>query len=63
MGKRLYRSVKNKMLGGVCSGIGDYLDIDPTIIRLLFVILTFAGFAGGLAYLIAWLVIPEETTV
>ena len=58
--KRLYRSRSNRMLTGVCGGIAEYFDIDPTIIRVIFVIL--ACFAGGgiLAYLIASLIIPSE---
>ena len=59
-GKRLLRSKKNKMIGGVCSGIGAYLGIDPTVIRLIWVILTFFSFgAGVLAYVVAWVIIPE----
>ena len=60
-GKRLFRSKKNRMIAGVCAGIGNYLGIDPTVIRLLWVLLTFfSGGAGILAYIIAWIIIPEE---
>ena len=60
-GKRLFRSKKNRMIAGVCSGIGEYLGIDPTVIRLLWVLLTFfSGGAGVLAYIIAWVIIPEK---
>lgn len=62
MGKKLFRS-KSKMLGGVCGGLGDYFDFDPTIIRLLAVGLTLLGGCGILCYLIAWIVIPEEPVV
>jgi len=58
--KRLYRSRKDQMLAGVCAGLGDYLNIDPTIIRLLFVALALAGGPGVIAYLILWVVTPEE---
>jgi len=58
--KRLYRSGKERMLGGVCGGIAEYLGTDPTIVRLAWVLLTFVGGAGVLAYLIAWLIIPRN---
>lgn len=60
MEKRLFRNTKDKMLGGVCSGIADYIDIDPTIVRLGFVALSFLGGAAIVAYLIGWIVIPEQ---
>ena len=60
-GKRLFRSKKNRMIAGVCAGIGNYFSIDPTVIRLLWVLLTFFSFgAGVLAYIIAWVIIPEK---
>lgn len=58
--KRLYRSRKDRMIGGVCGGLGAYLDIDPTMIRLLFVLLAFAGGPGLLAYLVMLILVPEE---
>jgi phage shock protein PspC (stress-responsive transcriptional regulator) len=58
--KRLYRSRTDRMLAGVCGGIGHYLNIDPTLIRLAFLVLAIWGGGGVLAYLIAWIVIPEE---
>ncbi|HHX13365.1 MAG TPA: PspC domain-containing protein [Clostridiales bacterium] len=63
MGKRLYRSDENKVLGGVCGGIGEYFAVDPVMIRLLWVILTMMGGAGILAYIIAVLVIPKSPAV
>lgn len=49
------------MIGGVCGGIGDYFDIDPTIIRLIGIVLTILSIGTGiLAYLLFWLVIPEK---
>lgn len=59
--KRLYRSRKDRMICGVCGGIGDYFNIDSTIIRLLWVafILLSAG-TGIIAYIIAWIIVPEE---
>lgn len=56
--KRLYRSSRDKMLGGVCSGLGEYFNIDPTLIRLAVIIAVFGAGAGLLAYLIAWVIIP-----
>jgi len=62
MQKRLYRSRTDKKLGGVCSGIGEYFDLDPTLIRVLWVIITvFTGFAPGIiAYILLWIIVPEE---
>jgi len=58
--KRLYRSKTNRVIGGVCGGIGEYFGIDPTIIRLIWVILALMGGTGIIAYIIAWIIIPEE---
>lgn len=58
--KRLYRNQHNKILAGVCSGLGDYFNIDPVIIRLLWVVLSIFGGAGILIYIIAWIIIPEK---
>lgn len=58
--KRLYRSPKNRILGGVCTGIGNYFNVDPVLIRLLWVVGFFAAGIGFLAYLIAWIIIPED---
>jgi len=58
--KKLYRSVNNKMLGGVAAGLGEYLSIDPTIVRLGFVALALMGGPGLVVYLIMWLVVPPE---
>ena len=57
--KKLYRSGKDKILGGVCGGIGEYLDVDPTIIRLLWVFFGLSGI-GVLFYFLAWLIIPRN---
>jgi phage shock protein C len=58
--KRLYRSRKNAMLGGVCAGLAEYFGIDPTIVRLIFVLLFLFGGHGLLIYLILWLVVPRQ---
>ena len=60
MVKRLYRSKKNKVIAGVCGGIAEYLEVDPVIIRLIWVVASLAWGAGILAYLIAWLIILER---
>ena len=58
--RKLYRSTQNKSIGGVCGGLGEYLDIDPTILRIIFVLaFLFAG-TGPLLYIVLWLVIPME---
>lgn len=59
MEKRIYRSTTDQVIGGVCGGLGEYFEIDPTIIRLVWAIAVFAG-VGFLAYIIAWIVIPEK---
>src|SRR4030067_1168282 len=59
MAKRVYRSRKETMIAGVCGGLGEYLDIDPVIVRIIFVLLAFAGGAGVIGYIIAWIIIPE----
>ena len=60
MEKRLTRVENGKMLCGVCAGIGKYFNIDPTLVRLGFVILTCSGGSGLLAYLAAAIIIPKE---
>ena len=60
MTKKLYRSKKDRKIAGVCGGIAEYFDIDPIIIRLLTLILVLSVGAGLIAYIIAWVVIPEE---
>lgn len=57
--QKLCRSRTNKVLGGVAGGIAEYLGVDPNLIRLVFVLLTFFGGAGVPAYIIAWIIIPE----
>jgi phage shock protein C len=59
--KRLYRLQYGRLVAGVCTGLGDYFGIDPTLVRLAFVLLTFIGGFGALLYLCAWIVIPDET--
>lgn len=62
--KRLYRSNKSRMLGGVCAGLSEYLgDVDPTIIRLITAALMLVGGISFFVYLIAWIIIPEEPMI
>lgn len=58
MERRLYRIKQNKIVAGVASGLAEYFDIDPVLVRLLFVLLTFQGGLGILAYIILWIVVP-----
>jgi len=58
--KKLVRSKNDRMIGGVCAGIASYFDVDPAIVRVLWLLFVFAGGSGVLAYLIAWIVIPED---
>lgn len=60
--QRLYRNPFDKVLGGVCSGIANYFDIDPVILRLIFAVLFLTFGIGLLAYIIAWIVIPMAKT-
>lgn len=57
--KRLYRNRFRRILGGVCSGMADYFNIDPVLVRVLWVVFTLMGGAGLLAYIICWIIIPE----
>lgn len=59
MEKKLYRNTRNKMVAGVCSGLAEYINIDPTIIRVIWALVALSG-AGVVAYLICALIIPEK---
>jgi len=58
--KRFYRSTIDRKIAGVAGGLGEYFEIDPMLVRLLFVILAFAGGGGVLIYIILWIVTPEK---
>ena len=60
MGKRLYKSNKDKMLDGVCGGLAEYFGVDPTLIRLAWVLLCAMGGSGVVAYIVAAIVIPRD---
>ena len=57
---KLYRSVKQRVIGGVAGGLAEYFDIDPVIARIVFVIVALAGGGGVLVYIILWIVLPEN---
>lgn len=59
--KRLHRSRDNVMIAGVCAGVGDYFGIDPTIVRLATVVAACFGAVGLLAYIAAWIIVPQES--
>jgi len=59
--KRLYRSAKDKVLGGVCGGIAEYFNVDPVVVRLAWILITLLSLGAGLfGYIIAWLIIPKN---
>lgn len=58
--RRLYRSRKDRKIAGVCGGFASYLNIDPVIPRIIWVVLVLGAGVGILAYAICWLVVPEE---
>ena len=63
MKKRVYKSRTNRVFCGVCGGLGEYFDIDPVIVRLIFVAICFAGGSGILAYIVAAIVMPDDDTI
>lgn len=58
--KRLYRSTQDRMFAGVCGGIADYLEVDPTLVRLVFAALTLLGGPGIIIYIVLMLIVPEQ---
>jgi len=60
MKTRLYRSRDDAMVGGVAAGLADYFDVDVTLVRLIWVLLIFSGGVGIPAYIIAWIIVPQE---
>ncbi len=61
MSRRLYRSTEHKIIGGVCGGLGEHFDIDPTWLRIAFVVLAITKGIGLLLYLIGWVIIPKRS--
>ena len=58
--KKFTRSLADRKIAGVCGGIAEYMNFDPTVVRILFIIFFLFGFSSGLVYLIIWLCTPEE---
>lgn len=58
--KSLTRSRTDRVIAGVCGGLGQYFGVDPVIIRLIFVVITILGGAGVLAYIVMWIIVPED---
>lgn len=59
--KQLYRSKTDRVLGGVAGGLGEYFEIDSTLVRLIFLILFFSGGSGVILYLVLWLIVPSKS--
>lgn len=60
MAKRIYRSRNEKVIAGVCGGLGEYLGVDPVLIRIAWVVMVICAGTGILAYILAWIFIPKE---
>lgn len=60
--KKLKRSIANRMIAGVCGGIAEYFDLDPTLVRVAYVVLSLltGGFPGIFVYIVLWVIVPEE---
>ena len=63
MEKKLYRKAAGKIIGGVCAGLADYLNIDVTVVRLITALLVCCAGCGLLAYLIAWIIMPSDVFI
>lgn len=61
--KKLVRSTSNKMIAGVCAGVANYLDLDPSLVRIAFVVLALLGGPGIILYIILWIVMPEGPSI
>lgn len=60
MMKKLYRARAERKLGGVCAGLANYFEIDPTLVRLAWILMTVIYGMGILAYIVCWVIMPEE---
>jgi phage shock protein C len=58
--RKLYRSTSNRQLAGVCGGLAEYFNLDPTLIRVLFVILAVLGGSGVILYIAMWIIVPKQ---
>jgi phage shock protein C len=61
--KKLYRSTDDVMLAGVCGGLAKYFNLDPTLVRVIFVVLALAGAGGVILYIVLWALVPPEPTM
>ena len=62
--KQLKRSLNDRMLAGVCGGLAQYLGLDPSLVRIVYAILTvFTAFAGLIIYILMWIIVPEEKSI
>jgi phage shock protein C len=59
-GRKLYRSTSNRQVAGVCGGLAEYFNLDPTLIRVLFVVLAVLGGSGIILYLALWIIVPKQ---
>ena len=59
--RKLYRSTSNRQLAGVCGGLAEYFNLDPTLIRVLFVVLAVLGGSGVILYIALWIIVPKQT--
>lgn len=60
--KKLYRSTSDRWLAGVCGGLASYFNLDPTLVRVIFVVLALFGLGGVILYLLLWVLVPTEPT-
>lgn len=60
---KLYRSERDRVLGGVCGGLADFFDVDSTLVRIIFVLLTIFGGSGLIIYLVLWIIVPTESSM
>ena len=60
---RLYRSSENKMIAGVCGGLAEFFGLDPSLVRLVFVLLALLGGHGLLVYIILWIIVPYRSII
>lgn len=60
MARRIYRNTQDKIIAGVCSGVGEYLDLDPVLVRVIWLIAVLGFGTGILAYILAWIFIPKK---
>jgi phage shock protein C len=59
--RKLYRSTSNRQLAGVCGGLAEYFNLDPTLIRVLFIVLAVLGGSGVILYIALWIIVPKQT--